>query len=454
MKRQTCIFISAAVLALAFLIAAQAYLSAEAESALAYGGEAVYGERADARGVSVERVSALRDHLVWTLSRDAGSGTSSARSRWELRARDPFDPWPGQPSVHVGLGVTTGPLSGNDSPGEPWELELLGDARAAYDGSDGFEMTVDLSDYLDTYDVSVNLRNMDDPDGAMLELDDPFGGRFDVAVPDEMLYSVRVSRSDEGLRIALYPLSATGSSCVFTPEGYIYFTFAVTNDSGAHPDASGLPGGGWGVWRMPCTADADTVAGGGRWWTEGSFRATAEPGALENVCLLPEGWEDVKLELSHDGTRVLVYTVEEGAVRLTVLDAATGGVVQRLEVFSAGFLSETGVEAGPGGYLQTFSGEDYAVCVLGGRAAAALAYEDGEYALRFTADTLPDGEHDGAAGLDYAFDGIRLAAVYSLGDGLQGLYLYDAGGLIYSERLSVPMYDRFGYDTTRIIFTG
>ena len=44
------------------------------------------------------------------------------------------------------------------------------------------------------------------------------------------------------------------------------------------------------------------------------------------------------LDLSCDGSRLLVFTVERGAVWLTVLDAASGEQTQRFELFPAAML--------------------------------------------------------------------------------------------------------------------
>lgn len=156
------------------------------------------------------------------------------------------------------------------------------------------------------------------------------------------------------------------------------------------------------------------------------------------------------LDLSCDGSRLLVFTVERGAVWLTVLDAASGEQTQRFELFPAAMLGGIGVEpCFDDGAMQCFLTEGRAVFVLGGRAAAALNYADGLYELCFTADTLAGADCGVAYGLDCVFDGERMAVLTDCGKVLL-LNVFSADGLIYGERLSVP--DHFGNltDATRI----
>lgn len=281
----------------------------------------------------------------------------------------------------------------------------------------------------------------------------PFGSSFEVSVPAGSYYTVTPYGPDGQLQLLLteaYGAGGAGSDYVFTPEGYMYFSFAVTGADGSHPDGSGLPGGGWSIWRFPCTAYLTPEETGSRWWLSGQFRAGADTGALESVCLLPDGWEDVTLDLSYDGSRLLVFTVERGAVWLTVLDAASGEQTQRFELFPAAMLGGIGVEpCFDDGAIQCFLTEGRAVFVLGGRAAAALNYADGLYELCFTADALAGADCGVAYGLDCVFDGKRMAVLTDCGKVLL-LNVFSADGLIYGERLSVP--DHFGNltDATRI----
>lgn len=79
---------------------------------------------------------------------------------------------------------------------------------------------------------------------------DPFGASFEVSVPAGSYYTVTPYGPDGQLQLLLTEAcgaGGAGSDYVFTPEGYMYFSFAVTGADGSHPDGSGLPGGGWSI---------------------------------------------------------------------------------------------------------------------------------------------------------------------------------------------------------------
>ena len=438
MKGQSRLFLTLAILALAFFVSSQLLLRSLASRAVSYDGEPVFGERSAAAGLTVERVSVLSDHLVWESVWDAAAGTGTTHSRWHLAQQYEWPPVR-VPGIAFEFGADTAWYTGGQQELNRVQREITADVLALYDGSGDFSTVIDLSDYLERYDVTVSLRNMTGTDGAVLFPYDVLDGLFDVGVPDGMDYEAAVYESDDGLRVSLHPLGRLYGSYVFAPEGGMYFTFTVAAGSGEQPDGSQLPGGSRGVWRIPCSVDAAARPDGERWWAEGEFYASADPEGLENVYLLPGSCADVRLDLSRDGTRVLVFTAEDGAVWLTVLDAVTGDVTQRLELFPAALVSELGLDTGfqSDGALRCFHREDSSVVVLGERLAAALNYEDCGYTLRFTADALAGARYESFYSLDYAFDGERLAALTGCSGYVQVLNLFDSSGLIYSELLPV-----------------
>ena len=78
-----------------------------------------------------------------------------------------------------------------------------------------------------------------------------------------------------------------------------------------------LPGGSWGVYRIPCGED------------DGISRVTADPARAQLVYPVPGGADGMKLALSGDGSRLLLFTAEEGTLYLNVL-SLDGRLTQRL----------------------------------------------------------------------------------------------------------------------------
>ena len=81
--------------------------------------------------------------------------------------------------------------------------------------------------------------------------------------------------------------------------------------SGRLLDGSGLPGGGFGLWRIRCypreTPDTE------RWWAKNTpwTGVLPEPETLEPV-LIPEGdWRGLWAEVSWDGSEVFACVVNE-----------------------------------------------------------------------------------------------------------------------------------------------
>ena len=452
MTKRSQVFLLLAALALVFCAGAGVYISSTAES-YTFSSETVYGSRESAAGISVERESVLADHAVWTLVWDCGSGEGTSEGRWNLAGCDTFTLSP-RPGVFFSFENVDRPWTiDTQQPRGAVERAIASAVLAEYESGGPAETVIDLADYIDTYRTNVSLSQIIDVQSLPPYSSNPFGASFEVSVPAGSYYTVTPYGPDGQLQLLLTEAcgaGGAGSDYVFTPEGYMYFSFAVTGADGSHPDGSGLPGGGWSIWRFPCTAYLAPEESGSRWWLSGQFRAGADTGALESVCLLPDGWEDVTLDLSCDGSRLLVFTVGRGAVWLTVLDAASGEQTQLFELFPAAMLGGIGVEpCFDDGAMQCFLTEGRAVFVLGGRAAAALNYADGLYELCFTADALAGADCGVAYGLDCVFDGERMAVLTDCGKVLL-LNVFSADGLIYGERLSVP--DHFGNltDATRI----
>ena len=394
MRRVGMAFAALSVLAAAVFAAGTLALNAVRDSAR-LSGEVLTGERSAAQGVTLSRDMSLADRLLWDTSWDSGAGTGETDTHWKME--------------------------------NTWTPD--------YYSNPGIEVIDTL--YTRTfYWYDGDIRAMPGAYEAILE--DLLGGRWDTpSASGEFLLNDYVGNSLLNFETEgdIYHVTYTESDSVFAPSGYVYFVFA-TRDIATDEllDGSGLPGGGWGVYRVPVsdyvkveplTNSSGWVSYGerlddltGRWWAENSFRATANLRNAENVHALGADWDGAWLELSHDGESVLLFTREGGRIYLTVLDAETAAETQRLELCP------------DGGEARFGEAVDYGYCADGENAVFSGIYED-EDVVAVTArrsggryepiDTV-ELERPELPGLDvklcyaplYAYDGERLCVLQQL----------------------------------------
>ena len=449
MFRRSYIFILCFAL-MAGLWAVSAAALAAAQHGYAPEAELPSGAREAAEGFGLEIETVLGGRLVWRQDYDAGSGALSSSSHWSFRNVPVFL---GHTSPVVGFDFTAGPVFGGSFDAEPEDAasrRLADYLEEAWDGSEYFETEIDLSDFAERYDPEISFGNITDRDGRGIR--SPYGDKFSVEVPEGSYYRAVVFGGGEWY---ISPHSGSGrcsaaSSSVFTPEGSLFFTADVTNSAGERADGSSLPGGGWGVWSIPCEAeDAEKLAGVDRWWLTEDFRAVCDETALENVFLLPEGCGDFEILLSYDGTRLFVISAEGGALALRVLSAADGALMQSLTLFTAADLGEMGVEPDFDEFpLRHYSREGCEIFTLGDRAAAAVELSGGEYALAAAfAVPVPEGWGAGDSLAGLACSGGRMAALYSSGYGRLDMSVFDGGGELFRETVSHPLLEAAGFAT-------
>ena len=219
-------------------------------------------------------------------------------------------------------------------------------------------------------------------------------------------------------------------------------------------DGSSLPGGSWGVWRIPCEVTGSDS--GERWWA-GRVRLSANLDAVELVSPIGTGVDAVKLCLSYDGTKLLLLTAESGTLYLTVIDTATGENLQRLALAQEEELCPDGGLAQAVQRFVQYSGAGSEVLLTEGR-ALVLAGQGGEYSLAMsaglTALPVPECYSEDAGGSTYLWDygamvsdgkrllvlehvGAQDAASGTDGDGTvaERLSVFGPGGLEYCEWL-------------------
>lgn len=431
--RRAAAFAFLAGLALAVLAVGTGVLAAQAGSFSA-AGEVIYGERAAAEGFTLRQELALGAPLAW--------------------AQDIYD------RLYSSLDGESG---------------QAGESRP-------------LSEYTDKLPLNFYCRGMTDdvpvyeirPEDPRLWCDRRVNETYDgelsdgaFALPltgDEMLYaSVTVNSYACAFGVEASPGADyyTYSDCVLAPDGALYLVLDIRETDGGTPgervSTEGFPGGEWCVWRIPCEVEGDT--GGERWWTADSVRVRPDFGSVECFRALGADWEHADLELSCDGTRLLLFTVADGSLRLTVF-GLDGEELQSMKL----------MDIAPGIDIYT-SEVNRMVCHVfeNGLAVDTDAGEVvcvpesvGIYAEPFVVDmrALPDSlQYGGTIGTEpYAFasDGERVAMLdgghYFDTDGGKALLRLTVfapdGEVLYSEQLSTEDTDSMRRDGYELIYTG
>ena len=287
---------------------------------------------------------------------------------------------------------------------------------------------------------------------------------------DEMLYaSVTVNSYACAFGMEASPRADyyTYSDCVLAPDGALYLVLDIRETDGGTPgervSAEGFPGGEWCVWRIPCEVEGDT--GGERRWTADSVRVRPDFDSVECFHALGADWEHADLELSYDGTRLLLFTVADGELRLTVfgldgeelqsmklMDIAPGVDIYTSEVNRmVCHVFENGLA------VDTDAGEVVCVPENGGIYAAPFVVD-----MRALPDSLQYGGTIGAEPYAFASDGERVAMLdgghYFDTDGGRTLLRLTVfapdGEVLYSEQLSTEDTDSMRRDGYELIYTG
>ena len=244
-----------------------------------------------------------------------------------------------------------------------------------------------------------------------------------------------------------WPMEASpnsgSSSCVVTPFGWAYMSYEGRtnigdNERGELVDASGLPGGEWGVWRIPLEVTGETVDGVWR-PAPGKAARCPDPARVENVLPLGNDWKDIEIRASEDRSRVYVLLLEDGlTVRFYALDAASGELLTDSVVYR---LDES---AGMDVYAQ--QGEAF-VLVLGERLLMTELSGNGLKVL-FEAELTelgPFGVEPGAhfSPHDACCKDGRLAALCRVYDGEFNQWdiaaVFDEGGLVSAARVTTEL---------------
>lgn len=492
--RRAAAFAFLAGLALAVLAVGTGVLAAQAGSFSA-AGEVIYGERAAAEGFTLRQELALGGHLSVDAVFDAASGETRSDSAWSFLELAPEEA-PAGPKLRLkGVGGDrdeSWPDRGRNTLGAPlaWAQDIYDRLYSSLDGESGQAgESRPLSEYTDKLPLNFYCRGMTDdvpvyeirPKDPRLWCDRRVNETYDgelsdgaFALPlngDEMLYaSVTVNSYASAFGVEASPGDGyyyTYSDCVLAPDGALYLVLDIRETDGGTPgervSAEGFPGGERCVWRIPCEVKGDT--GVERRWTADSVRVRPDFDSVECFHALGADWEHADLELSCDGTRLLLFTVADGSLRLTVfgldgeelqsmklMDIAPGVDIYTSEVNRMiCHVFENGLA------VDTDAGEVVCVPESGGVYAEPFVVD-----MRALPDSLQYGGTIGAEPYAFASDGERVAMLdggrYFGTDGGRTLLRLTVfapdGELLYSEQLSTEDTDSMRRDGYELIYTG
>ncbi len=405
---------------------------------------AVYGDRAAAQGLSVQRRTGYDGHLFWDTAYDLDTDprTQTVYSFSASKVREE------RPHTYSAVDLQVDPEAGwefdFDSPEPPagfgrayWELYQAvapGEEKSA---------VVDLKDYIDYYPLYVELdfpgtqcstlwwEEADEPEPdagtqryAIRKIQEFF--RIPVLQGDRRSISVgrhengnasHMGSSTEGDFFSMGTYSVlTGDAC--------YFTFDAHSGSGRVVDTGEIPGG-YGIYRLPYAHERHDASG--------QKICGVDADGLEMVYPLDPDIALKSLHVDPAQTRLLLYAVEEGKTVLTVIDLETMDTLQKLEL----------ADGDVGGTL--YDEGDFLVAVLTGteKQLAVISAGEDSYTLEFVCDISPNEELDLWFGESaWEFDGERLAFAIPLEDA-QGnwrwrygpcgfcLGVYEQSGLVY-----------------------
>ena len=411
-------------------------------------GKVLAGERAGAQGIElvIERAPGGSETSAprLTAAYSPETASQSLAVSWFPRREEAEDA-PGLsilPSHILGAGYADDETRSNVSRGGTDFIDRAVDERAA-GGEGSFELRVaDCADVLPLdFSASGGLDLVNLPDDAELSK------LFPLPVPEELTLEIDYGAYPGGSSASISPDGGLRgySSSALGADGSMYLVFYVSYE-GERLDAGRLPGGSWGVYR---------IAG-----SKSEGRLRLDFSEAENIYPLEGGWEAARIAAGPEGDELLLFTVEGGALWLTVIETATHTAVQRLELMSAAEAADCaggleGLVTAPllrsGGLTALMPGGDTLVALRmdSGRCAASFALRLG---------SLPVPEEVAVSGgvkqtyledVDVKLAGGRVAVLerlyyqhagsYAFSSTATRLSVFENGEIIFCEWLTSPL---------------
>lgn len=431
MRKQAAALSLIAILMLGLFCGMSAHLSGKLND-FEINGEVLAGERAGSQGIElvIERAPGGSETSAprLTAAYSPETASQSLAVSWFPR-REAAEGAPGLsilPSHILGAGCADDETRSNVSRGGTDFIDRAVDERAA-GGEGSFELRVaDCADVLPLdFSASGGLDLVNLPDDAELSK------LFPLPVPEELTLEIDYGSYPGGSSASISPDGGLRgySSSALGSDGSMYLVFYASYE-GERLDAGRLPGGSWGVYR---------IAG-----SESEGRLRLDLSEAENIYPLEGGWEAARIAAGPEGDELLLFTVEGGALWLTVIETATHTAVQRLELMSAAEAADCaggleGLVTAPllrsGGLTALMPGGDTLVALRmdSGRCAESFALRLGSLPVPEEVVVSGGVKHTYTEDVDVKLTGGRVAV-------LERLYCQHAGNDAFSSaatRLSV-----------------
>ena len=417
-------------------------------------GKVLAGERAGAQGIElvIERAPGGSETSAprLTAAYSPETASQSLAVSWFPR-REAAEDAPGLsilPSHILGSGYADDETRSNVSRGGTDFIDRAVDERAA-GGEGSFELRVaDCADVLPLdFSASGGLDLVNLPDDAELSK------LFPLPVPEELTLEIDYGAYPGGSSASISPdggLCGCSSSALGS-DGSMYLVFYVSYE-GERLDAGRLPGGSWGVYR---------IAG-----SESEGRLRLDLSEAENIYPLEGGWEAARIAAGPEGEELLLFTVEGGALWLTVIETATHTAVQRLELMSAAEAADCaggleGLVTAPllrsGGLMALMPGGDTLVALRmdSGRCAESFVLRLGSLPVPEEVVVSGGVKHTYTEDVDVKLTGGRLAILEQLcyqhagndafSSAATRLSVFENGEIIFCEWLTNPLDGQMRY---------
>ena len=455
MRKQAAALSLIAILMLGLFCGMSAHLSGKLND-FEINGKVLAGERAGAQGIElvIERAPGGSETSAprLTAAYSPETASQSLAVSWFPR-REAAEDAPGLsilPSHILGSGYADDETRSNVSRGGTDFIDRAVDERAA-GGEGSFELRVaDCADVLPLdFSASGGLDLVNLPDDAELSK------LFPLPVPEELTLEIDYGSYPGGSSASISPDGGLCgySSSALGSDGSMYLVFYVSYE-GERLDAGRLPGGSWGVYR---------IAG-----SESEGRLRLDLSEAENIYPLEGGWEAARIAAGPEGDELLLFTVEGGALWLTVIETATHTAVQRLELMSAAEAAELGCADAlesivtarllrSGGLMALMPGGDTLVALRmdSGRCAESFVLRLGSLPVPEEVVVSGGVKHTYTEDVDVKLTGGRLAILEQLcyqhagndafSSAATRLSVFENGEIIFCEWLTNPLDGQMRY---------
>ena len=453
MRKQAAALSLIAILMLGLFCGMSAHLSGKLND-FEINGKVLAGERAGAQGIElvIERAPGGSETSAprLTAAYSPETASQSLAVSWFPR-REAAEGAPGLsilPSHILGAGCADDETLSETSRGGTAFIDRAVDERAA-GGEGSFELRV--ADYADLlpldFSASGGLDLVNLPDDAELSK------LFPLPVPEGLTLEIDYGSYPGGSSASISPDGGLRgySSSALGADGSMYLVFYVSYE-GERLDAGRLPGGSWGVYR---------IAG-----SESEGRLRLDLSEAENIYPLEGGWEAARIAAGPEGDELLLFTVEGGALWLTVIETATHTAVQRLELMSAAEAADCaggleGLVTAPllrsGGLMALMPGGDTLVALRmdSGRCAESFVLRLGSLPVPEEVVVSGGVKHTYTEDVDVKLTGGRLAILEQLcyqhagndafSSAATRLSVFENGEIIFCEWLTNPLDGQMRY---------